>query len=403
MAEQTLTHKDLAKALNVSETTIKSYRRKFADCIPVASKGKPIRFTADALPVALRIRDMFEAGMSVAEARARLAQEFSWIALVASKPEPVGRPVALPPEFTLSLSNLAKSMVTLTRQQSAIIDRIRVLESALKGAAAGGVGLFADAASASAAPDSLAESLREFLRQELAPLRCLDEVRELVAALRQAGDKMSLAAQALRDVAAWPASILGQAGFIQTGAGASACGAESEQSPALSRVIPFHAHGAAGATAVAGAAFAGQSGPAEVGPASAQQDPPRDFLLIPLVARTAGGTYISAGGKSGGRFTLSDLKALLAYGRRPPEHYTLHWEQIAASATGAGTSSPGAGGQWRLTLDQPQAENPRPLRLLIKEEISQRGAKVAEIVQLFDSDQVLHPAEFCAFVAGLSG
>ena len=74
MSEATLTHKDLADLLKVSETTVKSYRRKFPGCIPVASQGKPIRFPAVAAEVALRIRDLFELGMSVEEVRLRLAE-----------------------------------------------------------------------------------------------------------------------------------------------------------------------------------------------------------------------------------------------------------------------------------------------------------------------------------------
>ncbi len=77
MTEGNLTHRDLARMLGVSETTVKSYRRKFPDCIPVASQGKPIRFTAEAAAVSLRIRDLFEMGMSVEEVRARLAAEFA--------------------------------------------------------------------------------------------------------------------------------------------------------------------------------------------------------------------------------------------------------------------------------------------------------------------------------------
>lgn len=74
-----LTHKDLAKALGVSETTIKSYRRKFPACIMVASKGKPLRFTPEAEVVCRRIQAFFAVGMAVEDVRLRLAEEFSWI------------------------------------------------------------------------------------------------------------------------------------------------------------------------------------------------------------------------------------------------------------------------------------------------------------------------------------
>ena len=370
MAEKTLTHKDLAKALKVSETTIKSYRRKFADCIPVASKGKPIRFTQEALAVSLRIRDLFETGMSVKEVRARLAQEFSWIALVAAKPEPASPTVALPQEFTLSLSNLAKSMVTLTQQQGAVINRILALETRLET-----LPVRASSQSDAAAPHReekdlgpVLDDLRDLLQRELAPLSCLDEVRDLAASLRVAADKMAQAAQVLREVALRPAEFLQQS--------------VRQETAEPSRVIPFPVPGNTGESVAPAAPAAPEPLPA---------DPPRAFLLMPLVVRTAGGAYISAGGKSGGRFTLNDLKALLAYGKLPPEHYTLQWEKV-----------PGTQMEWRLLLEQPQSHNPRAWQLVVKESVSQRGISVAEVVQLADAGQNVHPAEFCAFVAGLS-
>lgn len=61
----TLTHKDLAKLCGVSETTIKSYRRKFPTFIPVDTDGKPLRFKPEAGDVCLTIRDCFAKGMSV--------------------------------------------------------------------------------------------------------------------------------------------------------------------------------------------------------------------------------------------------------------------------------------------------------------------------------------------------
>lgn len=63
----TLTHKDLAGLCGVSETTIKSYRRKFPTFIPVHTDGKPIRFKKRAGDVCLKIRECFEQGMSINE------------------------------------------------------------------------------------------------------------------------------------------------------------------------------------------------------------------------------------------------------------------------------------------------------------------------------------------------
>ena len=72
----TYTHKDLANLCSVSETTIKSYRRKFPGFIPVLTRGKPIRFKKDAGDVCLKIRDCFEKGMSVNETLKVLKDNF---------------------------------------------------------------------------------------------------------------------------------------------------------------------------------------------------------------------------------------------------------------------------------------------------------------------------------------
>lgn len=73
----TYTHKDLSRLCSVSETTIKSYRRKFPGFIPVLTRGKPIRFKKEAGDVCLKIRDCFEKGMSVRETYKVLKENFT--------------------------------------------------------------------------------------------------------------------------------------------------------------------------------------------------------------------------------------------------------------------------------------------------------------------------------------
>lgn len=72
----TLTHRDLAQQLGVSETTIKSYRTKFPTFLPVARAGKPIRLHQEALSVCLRIRTLFAEGLSVLQTSEALRAEF---------------------------------------------------------------------------------------------------------------------------------------------------------------------------------------------------------------------------------------------------------------------------------------------------------------------------------------
>ncbi|WP_147819272.1 MerR family transcriptional regulator [Salidesulfovibrio onnuriiensis] len=73
---ETYTHKDLARLCGVSETTIKSYRRKFPTFIPVHTDGKPIRFKKEMGDVCLKIRECFEQGMSINETYKLLKGQF---------------------------------------------------------------------------------------------------------------------------------------------------------------------------------------------------------------------------------------------------------------------------------------------------------------------------------------
>ena len=351
---QVVTHKDLARKLKVSETTIKSYRRKFADCIPVASKGKPIWFLPEAVPVCTRIRDLFEKGMSVEEVRARLAQEFSWISLVArDEPESSSISGDMPQKFTIAFSNLAKSMVTLLQQQNAIMDRLAALETA-----------FSENMPITTLPQEgvmkaadfkvVLEDLQGYLSNALMPLQQLQRLNEVAAVadvLHQAAGSMVDAAQIMRSLAKGKALDAGEA---------------------PSKVVQF---------------------PAQQNPRTGQtasQDPPRAFLLKPMVVRTADGAYIGAGGKARGRFTLNDFKALLAfYGRQPGEHFSLHWEQ--------------SGTDWAAIVIQPQGEKSGKWLLQLKEAMSQTGVGVVELVRFTANGESLQPAEFCAFVAGLAG
>jgi DNA-binding transcriptional MerR regulator len=77
MKIETLTHKNLSEIVGVSVTTIKSYRKKFGEYIPVAGHGKPLRFEKKAADVCLRIRELFGDGLSVKQISEKLSHEFN--------------------------------------------------------------------------------------------------------------------------------------------------------------------------------------------------------------------------------------------------------------------------------------------------------------------------------------
>lgn len=88
MTTPTVTHRDLAHALGVSETTVKSYRTKFPTFLPVARAGKPVRLHPEALDVCRRIRELFGDGLSVSQASDVLRAEF--------KEYPLNRRLSIP-------------------------------------------------------------------------------------------------------------------------------------------------------------------------------------------------------------------------------------------------------------------------------------------------------------------
>jgi len=138
MAE-TYTHKDLAKLCSVSETTIKSYRRKFPGFIPVLTRGKPIRFKKEAADVCLKIRDCFEKGMSVRETGKVLKEHF--------KEDPKSKPMSQPTaqagggsgvvseeyldQFFSTAGQMMQGMASLATAQAKTGQRLEKLENAV--------------------------------------------------------------------------------------------------------------------------------------------------------------------------------------------------------------------------------------------------------------------------------
>jgi len=136
----TYTHKDLAKLCGVSETTIKSYRRKFPGFIPVLTRGKPIRFKGEAGNVCLKIRDCFAKGMSVEETHKVLKENFK--EAPATRPrrtqaasQPAAAPAGVSQEymekFFATAGQMMQGMAGLATAQAKAEQRLRKVESVL--------------------------------------------------------------------------------------------------------------------------------------------------------------------------------------------------------------------------------------------------------------------------------
>lgn len=361
MTDRNLTHKELSVMLGVSETTIKSYRRKFPGCIPVASKGKPIRFTPEAGTVCVRIRDMFNLGMSVEEVRIRLAEEFSWIegsapaeqTPVEKQPEPVAEVparVELPHDFSASMSNLAKSMVALTQQQTTVLKRLQTIETML-----GQLGL--------AGPVDLKP-----MEATLGPAweRRFERMQQAMEAIANSVTGLNQQVQSMR---AAPEGHMG--GF-----------ADAEY-PQYDEQVEAQSDFAAVADQSERLHVAVQA------VATGKTDPPRRILTLPLVFQSPKGEYLGVAGKARGRFSANDLKALLAMTFFPPERYNPQWEQD--------------GNGWWMLLSQPESESPREFAIYMEETVTPRGNTVALVLRLAVNGTTEHPVELHNFISEMQG
>jgi hypothetical protein len=115
-----LTHALLAKALGVTVTTIKSYRRKFPEFWPPSAKGKPIRFPAESLGLCKRIHHHFKRGLSVDETRKRLADEFQSFA------QPSQTPAATSSDTFTRMEALLEGLFTLQNRTHSLLAELVV-------------------------------------------------------------------------------------------------------------------------------------------------------------------------------------------------------------------------------------------------------------------------------------
>jgi DNA-binding transcriptional MerR regulator len=366
MTDRNLTHKELSAMLGVSETTIKSYRRKFPGCIPVASKGKPIRFTPEAGTVCVRIRDMFNLGMSVEEVRSRLAQEFDWIDEAPQqkqqdetknrRPDEPARRTELSHDFSASVSNLAKSMVALTQQQASMLQRLQNIEEMLRQLGLSG------------------PVERKPIQATLGP-----EWDDRFERMQQAMEIMAQTVTGLRR----QVTDLRPAPVAQVPAGTApqpSGTADADDAPAHTTDTMPQAEDAAGDEQMFAAVQAVSPG---------RSDPPRRVMILPLVFQSSRGEYLGVAGKARGRFSANDLKALLAMTFFPPERYTQQWEQD--------------GNGWWLLLTQPESATPREFAIYMEETVTPRGNTVALVLRLAVNGEEQHPVELHNFISEMQG
>lgn len=482
MSEKTFTHKELGRLLGVSETTVKSYRRKFPDCIPVANEGKPIRFTEQAGAVCLRIRELFGRGMAVPEVRARLEKDFPWIG-PAPEPEQEQAPVMsaggpmeveLPQDYTQAMSNLAKSMVNLTMKQDAIARRMDAMEGTLErlaqvlapkapvgtaGGTSGGAfaGTAGGAGNGAAGPNMYSlPGAEAWMARANALLERLEGAALAAAPFAGTADSPAVSSERApeprsaasgeraaasgnsTEASAVPGESVGESGLGATPSGlaqnasvqtsgqttgqttgqasgqtsgqtsASPSGQSSDQSSGqssdrasaqvqapterpLGKVVRIrNAYGDVNeytletADAVSDPAQAAPEGGARPVVAAGPQEPPRSLLTMPLVIQSPEGEFLGVAGRTRGRFSINDLKAMLMSHYTGLLRYTSNWQ-----LTDNG---------WLMTLEQKDAPESHTLALLVEQTTTPRGNNVALIEHLMINGRDENPVEMYNFI-----
>ncbi|WBF66347.1 helix-turn-helix domain-containing protein [Desulfovibrio subterraneus] len=412
MSEKTLTHRDLGRMLGVSETTIKSYRRKFPDCIPVANDGKPIRFTHEAGKVCLRIRELFSRGMSVPEVRTRLEKEFSWIEPMPEMPQeqelevapaviPAGPvEVELPDDYTQALSNLAKSMVNLTMKQDAIARRMESIDARLQKLDLQG-----------AADAGMAPAMEAWMERATALLERLEGLAgPAVASAGVSPAPHSESADGYADEAeqtdeeaahAAPAkeqAVSGKVIRIRNAYGdvneytveTSAIPARpTEEVPADAEQPEYAEPHYADQDAEGGFIFDSDEAPEEEpeeAPEEApiMQEPHRALLTMPLVIQSPDGEFLGVAGRTRGRFSINDLKAMLMSHFEGSERFTVQWQYTDNG--------------WLMLLEQKDLSDPYSLAVLVDETTTPRGNNVALIEHLTINGKDENPVEMYNFI-----
>lgn len=165
MPDDVLTHADIAESLGVSVSTVKNYRSKFPECLPIARAGKPLGLAPECLAVCRAIRKGFGEGLSVEHVRQRLYEQFPSCREKGRAPG-IRRVRGTGADV---LGGIERSLTQLESAQSAVMERVASLEQRIdailgRAQASGGVGV-----GGADSPEMLEELAR--LREDVSALR----------------------------------------------------------------------------------------------------------------------------------------------------------------------------------------------------------------------------------------
>lgn len=273
IGDDSITHKDIALRLGVSETTVKSYRRKFPLFFPLHSHGKPLRFKPVVMDVALSIREGFQKDLSVEEIRTELNHKFSKIKNKSKQSSPIDiqaesttDPSPCPGEARLEA--LESTLATVLQEQARTNEKLVALQELIT--------------------NCHNKLLTAHEMQESAQGRLLSELRQLIQEqarhpLPESPEKRVIIRNMYGDSSEYRLATAS----VHTG-----------EPPTPSAATDF----------------------------SLPETPPEAILSPPLVVRSAAGEYLGIAGKSEGAFSLNDFIAMVRRSFSAPHDFTISWQ-----------------------------------------------------------------------------
>lgn len=341
--DDSLTHKDLAKALGVSETTIKSYRRKFPLFFPLQSHGKPLRFKPATLDVCRDIRQGFLKDLSTEEIRHSLEKQYQHIKQSNHKSKAIDIAGTPPPSTT---PELAQGLLSLSQGLDALL---RAQQDTNRGL--------------NALQETLADFLSLHLTREDAFSRGLEELKNTWQ-------------QHLQSLAAHPPPTEQQPRPLSGPKRVTVRNVYGESNEYLIESSPAPTAAPVSPTPTFPQAHADEpSAPSET------------FLDLPLVVQTGAREFLGVAGKSEGAFSLRDLIGLVQRAYAPPRHFSSVWRAV-----------PDVAGRWRLHLEQEDAIRPLVYDLEMESVQTPKGNDVALLSRFEVQGAEMPPPNLYAFI-----